>query len=371
MHFSKEDTQKIKGLAIIFMFFHHLFMTPNRYPGMDISFYPLSEYTVNTIALAMKLCVSIFVFLTAYGLTISYKKANSEYTYSGTELRSMILKRYVKMMSGFFFVFIALQFYSCVMGFERYTKIYGTGIISGFYAFLDFLGLAQLFHTPTFISTFWYMSLAQLIIFIFPLLLWCYHRFGQYVLLGTSIYFSVIFPVSATAASKPRTYSFLPVYIVVVAIGIISADKEFLTHIRQWNPIKSLPILGKGIKFICFLLAIVFFIYLRKKTGTPTLFPTWNALLAFLIVEFGFEFLNVIPVLKNVLSVLGKYSMDMFLIHNFIRATWYYDFTYSFHSVWLITLVLLSVSLAVSVVLELLKKYLGYNKLVNYIIKKI
>ncbi|MCR5704140.1 MAG: acyltransferase [Eubacterium sp.] len=371
MSFSKEDTQKIKGIAIIMMFFHHLFLAPNRYAGKTISFTPFSEHTINTASLSMKLCVAIFVFLSAYGLTISYKRVCDKFTYTPEQLQRLILKRYIKMMSGFFFVFLCLQVYSLAMGFEWYTHVYGTGSLSVLYACIDFLGLAQLFHTPTFIATFWYMTFAQILIFIFPLLLSIYRKFSSSVLVFLGILFSILFPVTIADASKPNTFAFLPVYIVVVCLGIVSADLHFLERIRSWNPINAFPFLGKILKFLCTLFIILVFVYFRYKTRTTALLPIWEALLSLLIIEFCYEFILWIPIIKTILSILGKYSMDMFLIHNFIRIAWYYDFTYSFHHVFLITIVLLGISLVVSVLIELLKALLHYNQLIQKILAKV
>ena len=78
-----------------------------------------------------------------------------------------------------------------------------------------------------------------------------------------------------------------------------------------------------------------------------------------------------IPLISNVLMFIGKHSMNIFLFHTFIRSYLFSEFTYSFHHFALITLVLLLVSLAVSAVLELIKKYSGYNKLVSYLGNKI
>ena len=77
MTFTKKDTQMLKGIAIICMLIHHLFLDPSRYKGYSVDFWPLTETITTHIALAMKLCVAIFVMLSAYGMTLSYKKINN------------------------------------------------------------------------------------------------------------------------------------------------------------------------------------------------------------------------------------------------------------------------------------------------------
>lgn len=71
--FSKTDTSKVKGIAIIMMIFHHCFLSAARYKGQIVLFMPFSEEFINDFALSMKICVAIFTFLSAYDMTLSYK----------------------------------------------------------------------------------------------------------------------------------------------------------------------------------------------------------------------------------------------------------------------------------------------------------
>ena len=50
---------------------------PDRYKGFALDFSPFSESSVNTFANFFKICVGIYVFLSAYGLTCSYIKWNN------------------------------------------------------------------------------------------------------------------------------------------------------------------------------------------------------------------------------------------------------------------------------------------------------
>ena len=63
--------------------------------------------------------------------------------------------------------------------------------------------------------------------------------------------------------------------------------------------------------------------------------------------------------------------MNIFLIHNFIRVCWYYDFTYSFKYPVLIVGVLLVVSLVVAIVIDLIKKLVRWDKLISVLQKKL
>ena len=178
--FTKNDTQVMKGIAIILMFFHHNFLDAERYKGYVVNFWPFSETTVNSVTLSFKICVGIFVFLSAYGITLGMKNKNAEYKFTAKETSRMVCNRYLKLMGGYLFIFAFVQIYSVIAGFHRYHVMYGKGAKSVFYFLIDGLGLAELFGTPTFNATWWYMSFAILLVFIMPLLVQWYKKQGHY-----------------------------------------------------------------------------------------------------------------------------------------------------------------------------------------------
>ena len=96
--FTKNDTNKVKGMAIILMLIHHCFMNSGRYKGQQVIFSLLPEWRVNEFALSMKICVAMFVFLSAYGIAYSLKRLNEKYEYSRKELEISLIKRWTKMM---------------------------------------------------------------------------------------------------------------------------------------------------------------------------------------------------------------------------------------------------------------------------------
>lgn len=102
-----------------------------------------------------------------------------------------------------------------------------------------------------------------------------------------------------------------------------------------------------------------------------TILSVFEGLMTITLIGFMFEFINPIPVVGRVLKFLGVYSMNIFLIHNFIRVCWYYDFTYSFKYPVLIVGVLLVVSLVVAIVIDLIKKLVRWDKLISVLQKKL
>lgn len=111
-------------------------------------------------------------------------------------------------------------------------------------------------------------------------------------------------------------------------------------------------------------------LYFRQKARVTLMLPIWEGLLSLGTCCFMYSFINRIPVVSRILDILGKNSMNIFLLHNFIRIVWYFEFTYSFIYWWLILFVLICDSLAIAFIIEKIKYYIGYDKLILYLKNK-
>lgn len=362
--FSREDTNRVKGFAILLMLMHHCFLSPDRYEGQAVIFAPFSEGFINDVALAMKVCVALFVFLSGYGIMSGYTKLCGG---DLDRLNGSIVSRYtaargIKLWTNFVFVFLAAQLYAVtIVRDERLTLVYGHGLKAAVYYLIDMLGLAQFFSTPTYLATFWYISLAWIIIFIAPLFICIYRRFGGPVLGFLCLMLSMLFPVSGN-----QTYAYFPHYAFTMAIGMISADKNLITRMADSNGSR----IPKPIRFIGYNVLVCILTIFRQLTRTLTILPLWDGFISLLICVLFFEFVGKWRGIRKALEVIGIYSANIFLLHNFIRIVFYYDFTYSFRYWWLILLVLLALSLATAAALELIKKLIHYDRLVSLMLAK-
>lgn len=356
--FSKDDTCIVKGAAIILMLFHHTFYSTDSYEGYNIVFGIFQERGILWLAALSRICVAVFVFLSAYGMTISYKKAG--YDLNSGQISSIALKRYGKLMSGFVFVFACLILFSLLPGKHRFLNVYGTGKKSLLYFIIDLSGLAYLFSTPSFIGTFWYMTLAQLLIFCLPVLLLLYKKTG-----------AVLVPL-AIAATYCVKWSYEPFqrYLLTFVLGILFADQDIFQKLRKLWPDKY-EVPGKIIKFCLCIILFAGFAVIRHNTELGGLLPVVDAMLAILFIVFMHEYINGIPVVNKILYILGVYSMDIFLIHNFIRSVWFKDFIYRWEYPLIILGVLILTSLAVSVLIEAVKKITGYELWVTKLLSRL
>lgn len=94
MELSKSDTAGIKGIAILFMLWHHLFLHSTEYGALTQS-----------LAIVFKVCVALFLFVSGYGLTKQYsslEKRNVRTTIS------FLLRRFINFFFPFWFCFILM-----------------------------------------------------------------------------------------------------------------------------------------------------------------------------------------------------------------------------------------------------------------------
>lgn len=78
MSFSKNETQKVKGIAFLFLLFHHMYRTVDDMYAHGADFI-LSSSFVSCIAHVLRVCVFIFVFVTAYGITLQLIRSQEKH----------------------------------------------------------------------------------------------------------------------------------------------------------------------------------------------------------------------------------------------------------------------------------------------------
>jgi len=342
--FTRRKTDLVKGFAILFMYIHHFYLDPSRYEGFPIYFF-LGEEFVNKVAVFMKICVAMFMFLSGYGMYLSAQKKQGEHA-----LALYSIKRYIKLIFSFFFIFwlVQLIFYPTM----RWRKIYGTSLDSLGYFLIDMFGLAHLFHTPTYLGTWWYISLISLVIFTFPIL---FRLFDQRVWL----YMVIIVLIQWIEPVKDLEYvRYLPAF----SFGMLFARYHFVDYFHR--KIEQSPhskwLFGAMMGFVCILC-----FYFRSVPNIPI------GLKDGLIVSYIISFIVLfIPDFKIGVE-LGKRSMSMFLTHTLVRTTFFKEFSYGFYDAGLNLLVFTLVTYMIALAIDEMKVKCGYDRFVDRLIKRI
>lgn len=346
IRFSKRDTNIIKGMAIIFMMIHHCFNSPKRYVGCNVVFAPLNQHIVTYLAAFLKICVPMFVFLTAYGITVSLKNKNNTLDITGKQMVDYTKHRMFNLYTGWLWVFALCEIF-CMVYSGLPLEVYGKSIKGVVCFLIDGLGMANLFRTPTLVGTWWYMSLAISLIIVLPILVKIYSKIGF-------MYMFLVFAILSRQLSL--TTSSLIHWTPVVLLGIVSADKDLLVKMREFKIIKNSATGNKLFKFVIGLVIILALMIFRQSSMASVLFEIKDGFIPFFIIYFIYEFICPLRYVNDVLGFIGKYSMNIFLIHTIIRATYFREFIYGFKYAPMIVVVLLGISLVVAVLVEQLKK---------------
>lgn len=364
MKFTKEHTMQMKGIAIIILLFHHCFLNAQRWATVPyeklattkgwgyypISFAPFSSHTIQYLASFSKICVAMFVFMTGYGMWVSYESQKKK-----TTMSNYIKKRMVTLMTGFLIIFVVTEILAIPTG--RFIEVYGHDFRSVVYMIIDALGLAKLLGTPLFCLTWWYMSLAIVLIMIFPF--------------GHSIMEKYQWVVVVASIIVPRACGFgqstdLFRYLLAYTLGMYFAQHDLLARIKE--KFMEQNVAGKLLSLIVSLIGLAVIIKCRQNAWIGWKYlDFWDGFAAmYVIVNSYIYILNGKWIVKG-LGFLGKHSMNIFLIHSFYRDVFFHEFTYSFYYAWLDYIVLMAISLVTSIVLEWFKKLIRYEKFIDWV----
>lgn len=347
--FDKNATSFIKGIAVCFLLVHHLFYStiPELLTKYDVHFLIINGLNITMYAsMKFRICISIFAMMSGYGLSKIWgnKKINTR-TYT-----SFVFSRYIKLISGFVVIFILAQIIAPFFNYNLFN-IYGEDLFAK--VFVDFLGLANIFGTETFNPTWWYMSLAILIIFLIPFI----RKIADTISFAILPLFILLFLLIPNAYSP---------HIICMMFGVLAEKYSLFEKIKNWKFLnkRSLGILIKSVVSCGLVLASTPYLYTKVHLVA-------ELICAVSIVIFCYELVYEIPLINRMFMFFGKHSANIFMTHTFIFGLFYPKIVYIFKYSSLIFLALLIYCLILSVLLELIKKYTGYNKLVEKCIKKI
>lgn len=364
MKFTKEHTMQMKGIAIIILLFHHCFLNAQRWATVPyeklattkgwgyypISFAPFSSHTIQYLASFSKICVAMFVFMTGYGMWVSYESQKKK-----TTMSNYIKKRMVTLMTGFLIIFAVTEILAIPTG--RFIEVYGHDFRSVVYMIIDALGLAKLLGTPLFCLTWWYMSLAIVLIMIFPFVHSMMEKYQWIVVVA-----SIIVPRACGFGQSTDLFRYLLAY----TLGMYFAQHDLLARIKE--KFMEQNVAGKLLSLIVSLIGLAVIIKCRQNAWIGWKYlDFWDGFAAMYVIVISYIYiLNGKWIVKG-LGFLGKHSMNIFLIHSFYRDVFFHKFTYSFYYAWLDYIVLMAISLVTSIVLEWFKKLIRYEKFIDWV----
>lgn len=365
--FSKTDSMCLKGVAIVLLMCIHCFGSTSRFAGYEFNFWPFGQDLYVDLAYYCKICVSIFAFISGYGLYLSVQNKIDDLA----TVNKWTVSRIIKTLSEFWFCYIICFVFFCFYNGLPQKVYFSDNVVRGIiYMLLDFLGLAELFGTPVLSGSWWYMSAAVVYIVLMPLVVRWTKKWGWF-----SLFFAIViiprtlFNSDFFGASNIFTF-FLPVY-----FGALFAEFNIFEKIVNFTIVKSkklneILLLGLGV------LTVIVSIYIWIRVPYKVLWEFHFGVAPVILIVFfnRFIFKQGGFIRKNVnkfFFFLGKHSMNIYIFHTLLREQILKEFLYSMKYPILTILSLLFISLAISIVFELIKKLIKYDNLIVFLEKKL
>ena len=281
---NRDETNLIKGVAIVLMVIHHVFTFPNLWIESVAKIYERVNYS--TFCNSFIICVPIFAFLTGYFYFFTKRK---NYKYS--------IKKITDLWIAYLFVFLCFVVVGCILGVYEFSFIRfitdglaltGHTMIHGWYVifYSGTMVLLPIFHKISEKSGFFAFSLFVLL----PLLSRC------------------IFELSPFSKSLPFLGDYINffIYLPVVASGYLFSKYGIFEN--SYKHFKRLNIFFR-ITVSLFLMVITFL--LRSKFDSYDFIST---------PLFVFGFVSIVKEIKYTLiwfplSLLGKNSLLIWFLH--------------------------------------------------------
>lgn len=359
LSFDLRVTNITKGLALLFLLWHHVFFNSSSTYKRFVSVYtfPSGVPIESIVSDAMKLCVALYVFLSGYGLYCSFNKYLQKNSGGGTKYLTFSLKyianHLIKLLSDYWFIFIIFVPLGFVFN-RSPIIIYEKNLL---YFIIDFFGLNNMFFGftgKTMNATWWFMSLIITLYIIFPILYKVVKK-CEFFVLSILLFIAMI--------GFPNDNMSLSTYLLPFAIGLVFAKNTIFETLFKYQEKKQLNLMF-GIVLL-FIFTIIFRIHYFSTCAK------FDGIFCIPIVMFCYFVLSRMNFIGKVFELLGKHSGSIFMFHTFIYLYYFKSFIYSFKYSILIFVVLAVICLVIAVAIEWIKKITGYNKLFKFLTKKI
>lgn len=345
--FSKFDSQALKGIAILLMLFHHCYRTIDKFGDFAVNTYPLSQSQLIAIGQYAKICVSIFAFISGYGLYESYKRKKGELN----DVK-WIRNHLFSTLSGFWLIaLIAYPAVFIVKYFMQHNLLYdyGNNWVERFLKIgADILGISSILGTKSLNGTWWYMGAAVVFVVVTPLLAKALEKSWEISLFVIISVLPRLFKIGFLGGSS--AYTFLQIFLIGM---IVNKYHFFEWFIKKYDKHKVLI-------SICLIVFLLFGMYSYKMIDRNIFWEYQYVIVPMTMILFGKFVLFRLRFVKEILMFLGSHSLNIWLIHTFFR-----DFIPGVvwgNGRWFIfpPLIMLIISLVFSLVLEYIKKLLHY-----------
>lgn len=331
---SLNDTQVLKGVALLLLLCHHCWYTGEGFDDIFV----LGQPVFKQIGIFGKLCVSLFVFLSGYGLTIGAMKNNGV-----GDVKSFYRKRYFKLMVNYWFIWLLFVPLGVFVFDRTFPAVYGDNYLLK--ALADFFGVHSVVigSSHGYNATWWFYSCIILLYSLYPII-WKYRNFWFLIIPLTLLIPEFCWTLPLRHGG---IWGYIFSYSLPFVCGVLFANSDI--------PFVKFSIWGKIFLFAIFLL-ICFY---RLKVSNAVL---WDSLICVWGV-FAYQQWFRMGFISKIFVFLGRHSFNIFLFHTFIYVYYFHDYIFWSRNPLLIFATLLVVCIIISVLIEKLKEVLKINHL--------
>jgi peptidoglycan/LPS O-acetylase OafA/YrhL len=338
MELSKTDTAAIKGIAIILMLWHHLFLNTMAYGNLT-----------NSLAVVFKVCVALFLFVSGYGLTKQYSQLDKPYFKNTLKF---LLRRYVNFFLPYWFCFVLVVVVGNICGYS-FSEAYPSSRNTLKCVLLDIAG--QMGYN-SYLNPWWFNKMIIQLYLVFPILfLIICNKYLSWVGLALII-------VAQLYAKNILGHVFFIVEggLPAFYLGMLCARCRLVPEANdgKWRPL----LFFEGL-FVCIGLAVLHLMVVKD----PYVAVLIRALMALCIIGVYKSFGNQ---QTFALEFVGKYATFMYLIHMlFIKLIpgVIYGVKYSV----LVFMLFVAVCLVAAMLIDALEKLSRYDRLRVGVVKLI
>ena len=336
MELSKNDTTAIKGIAIILMLWHHLFLYTNAYGDF-----------AQSMAVVFKVCVALFLFVSGYGLTKQYSKLEKPYFKNTVKF---LLKRYVNFFLHYWFCFVLVVLVGNLAGLT-FEDVYPASRNTLKCFLLDAWGLMG---WGSYLSTWWFNKMILQLYLVFPLLYLLVRN--KYVALASMVVIAVM---------QPNALSLPGHVFCVVEGGLPAFFMGMMVSKHQLLPKAD----GKTKRIVAIIVSVLVVVGLSMlhQSGIKGYYAILiRAVLAVVVIYlYSLTMIGFSPI-----RYVGQFATTMYLVHTLIQIL-IPKVVYAPKYPVLIFLLFFFMSLVVAMLNNYLQKLIRYDKLQNFVLDKV
>lgn len=343
---TRQDTLVMKGIAIMAMLCHHLYGCP---PNGVAPYFGVLAWLGDF----GKVCVAIFLFCSAYGLSAQYEPKSIK------EDMRFVARRLVKFYANYWVVFLIFVPITIFVFHRSLSDAYGAESNIVWCFFKDILGLQGY---DSYNITWWFNRLIIIFYLLFPIL---------YRVIRIQPIIAIVIGMIIMRLENHLPYTSVDICIwqFPFLVGIVwKLYEDKLSKVSAW-------LMEHKILFAISSLALFVIVAIFRMN---LIIPHWSNLrldafltgaIALMVISIG----RYMPHTSSVFAFLGKHSMNIYLMHTFFNAFYCKDLLHS--GEWLRGggnfIVLMIICLLVSIIIEFLKEKIRFYELVNIITKHI